>query len=169
MTWGFIVHPSNLTQRSSNVGILYHKELDVMLILCLRKDWSYSLFLFQIFAGCGQPRISRDERAAGSDDTDVTIEDEQPEPAQKKPNMQADQYDQYNYGPYKSGQQKFRIRPTTAAGTSLDRLVRDIKEKVKMAKDFWIRLPYTICTEEKVASEADVEDEDCWNGHDRAK
>ncbi|KAL5004606.1 hypothetical protein ScPMuIL_018062 [Solemya velum] len=113
----------------------------------------------KIFAGCGQPRISQPKKRSVEEETDVTIEDEQP---QHKPGVQ------YNFGPYRSNTQKFRVRPTTAAGTSLDRLVRDIKEKVKIAKDFWIRLPYAICTEEEVAS-AEGESEDCWNGHDRAK
>ncbi len=59
-------------------------------------------------------------------------------------------------------------RPTTAAGTSLDRLVRDIKERVKLAKDFWVQLPYTVCNDEETAA-SPVMDHDCWNGQDRAK
>lgn len=61
-----------------------------------------------------------------------------------------------------------KARPTTAAGTSLDRLVRDIKDKVKTAKDFWVQLPYNICNDEDFAAKPDSED-DCWNGQDRAK
>ncbi|CAI9736697.1 glypican-6-like [Octopus vulgaris] len=38
-------------------------------------------------------------------------------------------------------------RPITAAGTSLDRLVRDITDKVKIAYDFWINVPYFVCKE----------------------
>ncbi|XP_008105068.2 glypican-6 isoform X1 [Anolis carolinensis] len=69
-------------------------------------------------------------------------------------------------------------RPTTAAGTSLDRLrtiwrtmqhaVIDIKEKLKLSKKFWSSLPYTICKEERVTAGLSME-EDCWNGHTKAK
>jgi hypothetical protein len=57
---------------------------------------------------------------------------------------------------------------TTAAGTSLDRLVRDIKDKVKTAKDFWIQLPYSVCNDDDIAAQPDNDDE-CWNGQDRAR
>uniref|UniRef100_A0A8C5J457 Glypican 6 n=1 Tax=Junco hyemalis TaxID=40217 RepID=A0A8C5J457_JUNHY len=59
-------------------------------------------------------------------------------------------------------------RPTTAAGTSLDRLVTDIKEKLKLSKKFWSTLPYTICKDERVTAGPSVE-EDCWNGHTKAR
>ncbi|XP_056144997.1 glypican-6-like [Lampris incognitus] len=69
-------------------------------------------------------------------------------------------------------------RPTTAAGTSLDRLrivwsamqhsVVDIKEKLKLSKKFWSNLPNEICLEDKVtAGEAD--NEQCWNGHSKGR
>ena len=63
---------------------------------------------------------------------------------------------------------KARPRPPSAAGTSLDRLVRDIKDKVKTAKDFWLLLPYNICNDEGLAASPDSQD-DCWNGQDRAR
>ncbi|XP_062480562.1 glypican-6 isoform X2 [Pezoporus occidentalis] len=59
-------------------------------------------------------------------------------------------------------------RPTTAAGTSLDRLVTDIKEKLKLSKKFWSTLPYTICKDEQVTAGPSIE-EDCWNGHTKAR
>ncbi len=53
------------------------------------------------------------------------------------------------------------VRPTTAAGTSLDRLVRDIKAKVEVAKGFWRDLPHAVCN----AQAAPVDNaEQCWNG-----
>ena len=58
-------------------------------------------------------------------------------------------------------------KQVTAAGTNLDRLVRDIKEKVQQAKDFWVQLPYTICNGE-IAAQPNL-DNDCWNGQDRAR
>uniref|UniRef100_A0A8C6S8D3 Glypican 4 n=1 Tax=Neogobius melanostomus TaxID=47308 RepID=A0A8C6S8D3_9GOBI len=50
-------------------------------------------------------------------------------------------------------------RPTTAAGTSLDRLVTDVKKKLKHAKKFWSTLPETVCAGERIAP-----GDECWNG-----
>ncbi|XP_041350171.1 glypican-6-like [Gigantopelta aegis] len=93
----------------------------------------------KIFAGCGTPRLGRKKREA--ENFEYT----------------------FNFQPKQQS-----VRPTTAAGTSLDRLVRDIKEKVKMAKDFWVQLPYTVCNDEDLAASPMTED-DCWNGQDRAR
>ncbi|XP_029462530.1 glypican-4 isoform X2 [Rhinatrema bivittatum] len=54
-------------------------------------------------------------------------------------------------------------RPTTAAGTNLDRLVTDVKEKLKTAKKFWSSLPGSICSDEVTAGDAD--EDKCWNGN----
>ncbi|XP_037636833.1 glypican-4 isoform X1 [Sebastes umbrosus] len=50
-------------------------------------------------------------------------------------------------------------RPTTAAGTSLDRLTIDVKKKLKHAKKFWSTLPETVCAGERIAP-----GDECWNG-----
>lgn len=50
-------------------------------------------------------------------------------------------------------------RPTTAAGTSLDRLTVDVKKKLKHAKKFWSTLPETVCSGERIAP-----GDECWNG-----
>lgn len=57
-------------------------------------------------------------------------------------------------------------RPTTAAGTSLDRLVIDIKEKLKESKRFWSNLPDDICAKGKVS---ELDEEQCWNSHAKAR
>lgn len=78
-------------------------------------------------------------------------------------------HQEYDYGRYGNSRKKQKQqRHNTAAGTNLDRLVKDIKEKVKMAKDFWVQLPYAICNDENIAAQAG-NDEDCWNGQDRAR
>ncbi|MBN3295390.1 GPC6 protein, partial [Amia calva] len=69
-------------------------------------------------------------------------------------------------------------RPTTAAGTSLDRLrtvwktmqhsVIDIKEKLKHSKKFWSTIPDSICSGDKVTAGKSNEDE-CWNGHTKGR
>lgn len=50
-------------------------------------------------------------------------------------------------------------QPTTAAGTSLDRLTSDVKKKLKHAKKFWSTLPETVCAGERIAP-----GDECWNG-----
>ncbi|XP_053732674.1 glypican-6-like isoform X1 [Synchiropus splendidus] len=69
-------------------------------------------------------------------------------------------------------------RPTTAAGTSLDRLrtiwndmqhsVVDIKEKLKGSRKFWSRLPEDLCAGER-SSLGNLTEEECWNGHTRGR
>ncbi|KAI3356270.1 hypothetical protein L3Q82_017516 [Scortum barcoo] len=59
-------------------------------------------------------------------------------------------------------------RPTTAAGTSLDRLVVDIKEKLKLSKKFWSNLPEAMCVEDRVTA-GNASDEECWNGHTKGR
>ncbi|CAI5793341.1 glypicanglypican-4 [Podarcis lilfordi] len=59
-------------------------------------------------------------------------------------------------------------RPTTAAGTSLDRLVTDVKERLKQAKKFWSSLPSNICSNEKMAADS-TNEEECWNGSDKSR
>lgn len=46
--------------------------------------------------------------------------------------------------------------------------VTDIKEKLKLSKKFWSTLPYTICKDERVTAGPSIE-EDCWNGHTKAR
>ncbi|XP_067852861.1 glypican-4-like [Heptranchias perlo] len=58
-------------------------------------------------------------------------------------------------------------RPTTAAGTSLDRLVTDVKEKLKKAKKFWSTLPFNMCSDNTSASVA--EQDECWNGSNKSR
>ncbi|XP_077061514.1 glypican-6a isoform X2 [Siphateles boraxobius] len=57
-------------------------------------------------------------------------------------------------------------RPTTAAGTSLDRLVIDIKDRLKESKRIWSSLPDSICAENTVT---DPDEEQCWNSHTKGR
>ncbi|XP_053218633.1 glypican-6-like isoform X2 [Podarcis raffonei] len=75
--------------------------------------------------------------------------------------------------PREEAKRRFRTylpeeKPTTAAGTNLDRLVLDVKEKLRLMRRFWVMLPHALCSDEKVA--ADVTNEDsCWNGQARGR
>lgn len=44
----------------------------------------------------------------------------------------------------------------------LDKLVKDIRSKVKDSKKFWSNLPYQVCNNDEVA--ASPSDMNCWNG-----
>lgn len=57
-------------------------------------------------------------------------------------------------------------RPTTTSGTSLDRLVIDIKEKLRESRRFWSKLPDDICARGPFS---ELDDEQCWNSHAKAR
>lgn len=64
---------------------------------------------------------------------------------------------------------KFSRHDTSGYSSSLDKLVKDIRSKVKVFKRFWANLPYQMCNNERIAS-ADMKGEnDCWNGLAKAK
>ncbi|XP_013878739.1 glypican-6 isoform X1 [Austrofundulus limnaeus] len=106
---------------------------------------------YRVFQGCGQPKpagITRSTR--GVSDVFST-----------------------RFRPYNPEEP-----PTTAAGTSLDRLrivwrtmqhsVVDIKEKLKLSKKFWSNLPEAMCLEDGVTA-GNASEEECWNGHTKGR
>ncbi|XP_056134812.1 glypican-6-like [Lampris incognitus] len=103
----------------------------------------------KVFQGCGQPKPSGMGRSARGI-TDVFSA---------------------RFRPYTPEE-----RPTTAAGTSLDRLrvvwrtmqhsVVDIKEKLKESKRFWSNLPNDICTKGKLT---ESDEDQCWNSHTKGR
>lgn len=93
----------------------------------------------KVFQGCGQPRLGK--RDVSGELSFDTFRFEKPSNAP---------------------------RPTTAAGTSLDRLVKDIRSKIKGARAFWTQLPYHMCSHEQVAADF-KKDQECWNGLAKAK
>ncbi|XP_064413749.1 glypican-6 isoform X2 [Latimeria chalumnae] len=95
----------------------------------------------KVFQGCGQPK---------------------PAPPGRHSRSMSDSFNS-RFKPYSPEE-----RPTTAAGTSIDRLVRDIKEKLKQSKKFWSTLPYNICSDSRVTAGTSNEEE-CWNGHSKAR
>ncbi|XP_053734441.1 glypican-2 [Synchiropus splendidus] len=96
----------------------------------------------KIFQGCGNPRPSQGRYQRSLKES----------PSSKRPFR--------NFSPEE--------KPTTAAGTNLDRLVTELKERLRPMRSFWVSLPHTICNDEKMA--ADVTNEDrCWNGQTRGR
>ncbi|XP_077092272.1 glypican-4 [Siphateles boraxobius] len=87
----------------------------------------------KVFQGCGQPKPSMAYRTRRSSKDSGF-------PGRFRP-----------YSP--------EARPTTAAGTSLDRLLTDVKKKLKHAKKFWSTLPDTVCVGDRIST-----GDECWNG-----
>ncbi|XP_061454506.1 glypican-4 isoform X1 [Rhineura floridana] len=96
----------------------------------------------KVFQGCGQPKMLAQSRTSRS---------------VSESSFSA------RFRPYNPEE-----RPTTAAGTSLDRLVTDVKEKLKLARKFWSSLPGNICSNEKMAANS-INEEECWNGNDKSR
>lgn len=48
----------------------------------------------------------------------------------------------------------------------MDKLVKDIRQKVKDSKKFWSNLPFQICSQDDYAVQqyVDTNEDKCWNG-----
>ncbi|CAH1245041.1 GPC6 [Branchiostoma lanceolatum] len=101
----------------------------------------------KVFSGCGEPKFGKMKREAG-----------QPVRDGFRGGSSFTQLSSRFRAPNSDDE-----RPTTAAGTSLDRLVRDIRDKIELFREIWSRLPYSICNDEKIAAPAG-NDKNCWNG-----
>ena len=86
--------------------------------------------------------------------------------------ISGDNRDLNNYGYGRSGDKhEGRHNKQTGlggetGGTSLDRLVRDIKKKVSNTRDFWKSLPHAICS---AAAAPVTQENNCWNGLQRSR
>ncbi|GAB6022573.1 hypothetical protein CHUAL_006676 [Chamberlinius hualienensis] len=94
----------------------------------------------KVFHGCGQPRLGK---------RDVSKE--------------------LIFDTLKFAKPTLSPRPTTAAGTSLDRLVKDIRTKIKGTKSFWTRLSPQMCSNDLLSTGPNTDDDQCWNGLTKAK
>uniref|UniRef100_A0A1I8N5T5 Glypican n=1 Tax=Musca domestica TaxID=7370 RepID=A0A1I8N5T5_MUSDO len=47
---------------------------------------------------------------------------------------------------------------------ALDKLVKDVRQRIKDYKKFWSNLPHQICSNEEISTSSDA-DGMCWNGH----
>ncbi|KAG8190993.1 hypothetical protein JTE90_010851 [Oedothorax gibbosus] len=56
-------------------------------------------------------------------------------------------------------------RPTTAAGTSIERLVENLKKKTRKIKKFWQDLPVKMCSHSQMEEGA----KRCWDGNSEAR
>lgn len=60
-------------------------------------------------------------------------------------------------------------QPTTAAGTSLPRLVWELRERLGRVRGFWAGLPLTVCGDPRMAADISQEAAPCWTGAGRGR
>ncbi|KAM4749208.1 glypican-2 [Rhinophrynus dorsalis] len=75
--------------------------------------------------------------------------------------------------PQDETRQRFRVysneeKPTSAAGTNIDRLVSDIVTKLRPLRGLWKLLPLSLCSDHRVSAELSNQDK-CWNGQTRGR
>ncbi|CAJ0931876.1 unnamed protein product [Ranitomeya imitator] len=92
----------------------------------------------QIFQSCGTPRPSRTKRSP-----------------QQEPRRTFHVY---------SNEEK----PTSAAGTNIDRLVSDVVSKLRQLRGLWKLLPLSLCSDHRVSAGLSNQDR-CWNGQTRGR
>lgn len=94
----------------------------------------------KVFSGCGKPMLGRRRR----DTTELEFESLQ------------------------FGRSETDHNGDSNDVPTLDKLVKDIREKVKDTKQFWSHLPYQICNDDHVAA-SPAKDDSCWNGAMKAR
>lgn len=95
----------------------------------------------QLFKECGKPRLGK-----------------------------RDARHELNFKTFTFGHRQNDVRPTTAAGTSIDRLVQSIKKKIKKTKGFWTQISKSMCHNPQVAGQSkSLPDDNCWNGLNKAR
>lgn len=88
-----------------------------------------------MFSGCGQPTLATRKKRQIDDDM--------------------------NFDWKQSGVRQGNSRPATAAGTNIDRLMQEFREKIATSKELWKELPLVMCS----GMAAPVREESmCWNG-----
>ncbi|TSK87460.1 Glypican-6 [Bagarius yarrelli] len=105
----------------------------------------------KVFQGCGNPRPapSRTKRS--------------PREREKERKSDRERDSRKNFRTFSPEE-----KPTTAAGTNMDRLVLDLQQRLRPMREFWVMLPHSLCNEDKMA--ADVTNEErCWNGYTRGR
>lgn len=89
----------------------------------------------KVFSGCGQPTLATRKKRQIDDDM--------------------------NFDWKQSGVRQGNSRPATAAGTNIDRLMQEFREKIATSKELWKELPLVMCS----GMAAPVREESmCWNG-----
>lgn len=115
----------------------------------------------KIFEGCGKPKLGRLEKHRRSADINK-------KPANGAlPPSQPYHYDTVNTRSITNGRKnkenKFHSNNfDNKRDTDMDKLIRDIKVKVKDSLNVWTNVPYQVCNSDDIATNAN---NDCWDGN----
>ncbi|GJQ83582.1 putative cell surface proteoglycan that bears heparan sulfate [Trypoxylus dichotomus] len=101
----------------------------------------------KIFFNCGKPELERRKRSPA------------PEKARTRAKDELATYDVLNFN-QKKKHKKTHSQPNVS---TLEKLIRDIKQKVKETKLFWKQLPYQYCNEDNMTA-SPMQEGICWNG-----
>ncbi|XP_078051713.1 glypican dally-like [Augochlora pura] len=91
----------------------------------------------RVFAGCGRPRLGR-RRRRRRDDRELELES-------------------LNFD-----QETVTEDRRSSAAASLDKLVKEIRQRVRDSRQFWVYLPYKLCNDGLVVPPSNTKE--CWNG-----
>ncbi|XP_030750341.1 glypican-6 [Sitophilus oryzae] len=105
----------------------------------------------KIFQKCGKPALIRPTRRA--------VYENQPE---DNPNLEI-QEDPLKMGGGQSKKKHKKVTEKPDTGPNLDKLVTEIKTKIKDTKKFWLQLPYQYCSNESISA-GPSDNGNCWNG-----
>lgn len=94
--------------------------------------------------------------------------------ASSRQKRQSQQYNDRQQGQGQSGSRSSTGRQTPSAaaaapapvGSTLSRMLMDMKQAVLLTKDFWKNLPHSICND---VAAPPLDDQNCWNGAGKAK
>ncbi|XP_018428987.1 PREDICTED: glypican-6-like [Nanorana parkeri] len=75
--------------------------------------------------------------------------------------------------PPEDPKRRFRVysndeKPTSAAGTNIDRLVSEVVSKLRPLRGLWKLLPLSLCSDSRVSAGLSNQDK-CWNGQSRGR
>lgn len=137
----------------------------------------------RVFLGCGKPVLGRRRRStilediynkkfqkfksSSSDDIsfegmeEMEISTDRTKRSASELHYETYKFDKKNKDDYK-GNSKGN-KDSKQNGSSLEKLIKDIRKIVKESKKFWSNLPYQICNNEDFA-EGLSKSEECWNG-----
>lgn len=104
----------------------------------------------KIQSKCGTPLLKRPKRTAGYED-----------PAEDNPNMEI-RYETMKTGNGKKKHKKVQQEKVDNT-PNLDKLIGEVKVKVKDTKQFWLQLPYQYCNNDTISA-GPSENGKCWNG-----
>ncbi|XP_031343007.1 glypican-6-like, partial [Photinus pyralis] len=114
----------------------------------------------KIFTGCGNPALQRRRRQAS---TPSDVEEPRVEARRVKTDEDEITFETLTFNEESNNKSKNKKNKhkKVDSGATLEKLIRDIKQRVKDSRQFWSQLPYQMCNNEAVPPTFDGP---CWNG-----